>query len=88
MILIRENAPALLATLMYTGQLLRGAATHPAYESNDAGRQARSAGRLRASNSHYGPVTPRRVPSPGVPISSIMRIAALSHQSLDKAEER
>ena len=27
------------------------------------------------SNSRYGPVTPRRVPSPGVPISSIMRTA-------------
>jgi len=24
------------------------------------------------SNSHYGPATPRRVPSPGAPISSIM----------------
>ena len=53
MILIRENAPALLATLMYTGQLLRGAATHPAYESNDAGRQARSASRLRAGKKRF-----------------------------------
>ena len=28
------------------------------------------------SNSHYGPIAPRRVPSPGVPISAIMRTAA------------
>ena len=31
--------------------------------------------RISVSNSHYGPVTPRRVPSPGVPISSMMRVA-------------
>ena len=33
------------------------------------------------SNSHYGSATPRRVPSPGVPFSSIMRIAAPSASS-------
>ena len=66
----------------------------------------RGPGRQRPSNSHYGPVTPRRVrapglhppqnrhlvgraPSPGFPISSIMRIAASllrSANSLDSPD--
>ncbi len=30
--------------------------------------------RRMTRNSHYGPVIPRRVPSPGVPVSAIMRL--------------
>ena len=62
-------------------------------------------GRLFHSNSHYGPVTPRRVrapglhppqnrplvgrvPSPGVPIASIMRTAGCSRHCIDARAAR
>ncbi|MCX6914357.1 MAG: hypothetical protein NT167_15090 [Verrucomicrobia bacterium] len=44
--------------------------------------------RLFHSNSHYGPVTPRRVPSPGVPIASIMRTAGCSRHCIDARAAR
>ena len=53
MILIQENGPALLRTLMRTGLWLSGAATNPAYVSNGVGRHPRSADCLRAGKKRF-----------------------------------
>jgi hypothetical protein len=53
MILMRENAPALLATLMCTGLCLSGAATNPAHVPNGVGKHPRSAECLRAGKKRF-----------------------------------